>query len=326
MKAIICTRYGSFNCLKPQQVSKPSPSGDQVLIKVHASSINDWDAARFRGTPYILRLNSGLFVPKPMTPGCDIAGEVEAVGGAVRRFKAGDAVYGDIHGCGFGGFAEYACVSEAALEPKPQKLSFEQAAAIPHAATLAWQSLTGYGGQPIALKTGQRLLINGAAGGVGTIAGQWAKLQGLEVTGVDCAQKLGLLDSLGFDQVIDFQKQDFTKSGQQYDIILDVKTKHSPYAYVKALKPGGIYTTVGGSLWRMLQIMLSNEKIKKKNKKDIRIQGLEANRGLAELAPLFESGSIAPVLDGPFTLSQMPEAMKYYLQGKAKGRVVITMG
>ncbi len=235
MKAIVYSRYGGPEVLQIKEIEKPFPKDDEVLIKVRAVSINDWDFGLLRGD-FINRLNNGLVKPKIKILGSDIAGQIEAVGKNVTRFKTGDEVYGDMSGY-WGGFAEYTCALEKSLELKPSAMSFEQAAAIPQAAMLAVQSLIDKG----KIKSGQKILINGAGGGVGTFAVQIAKLYGVELTGVDSTDKLHMLYSIGFDHVIDYTKEDFTKIDQCYDLILDVKTNRSIFAYSRALRPNGIY-------------------------------------------------------------------------------------
>ena len=321
MKAIINSRYGSPDLLELQDVDKPVPAGDEVLIRVHASSVNDWDLGLIEGKPLVLRPVFGWFKPKVKILGCDVAGVVESVGKNAKRFKPGDAVYGDIHACGFGAFAEYVCANEDALEEKPPKLSFEQAAAIPHAATLAWQGLYDKG----QLRSGQTLLINGAGGGVGPIALQLAKLHSVEVTGVDSGEKVPMLREMGFDHVIDYTKQDFTRSGNTYDLIFDVKTSRSPFDYARALKPGGCYVTIGGSVVRLLQVQLLGRWIARTKNRSIRLLTLQANRGLAEMAELFETGKIVPIVEGPYPLSEVPEAIRLFSKAGQKGRIVITM-
>jgi NADPH:quinone reductase-like Zn-dependent oxidoreductase len=221
-----------------------------VLVKVYAVSINDWDLGLMQGD-FINRMLNGLLKPKRKIFGSDIAGQVEAVGKNVTRFKAGDDVYGDLSGH-WGGFAQYVCAQEKALALKPAGMSFIEAAAIPQAGMLAVQGLIDKGN----IQHGQKLLINGAGGGVGTFAVQIAKLYGAETTGVDSAAKLDMMRSLGFDHVIDYTKEDFTKNGKQYDLILDAKTTRSMFDYARALSPDGIYVTVGGSIGRLMQSLV----------------------------------------------------------------------
>ena len=224
MKAIVLTKYGTPDDLELRDVEKPVPKDDEVLIKVYTSAVNDWDWGLVRGKPLYIRVLAGLLAPKIPIIGCDVAGQIEAVGKGVSTLKAGDDVYGDLSESGFGGFAEYVCAREESVALKPRNLTYEQAAAIPHAAMLAQQSLRGIAH----IAEGQTLLINGAGGGVGTLGVQLAKLYGVEVTGVDSAEKQDFLRSVGFDHVIDYSKEDFTTTGQTYDVILDVKTDRSP--------------------------------------------------------------------------------------------------
>ena len=237
--------------LQLKEVEKPSPKDDEVLIKVHAVSINDWDLGLLHGD-FINRMLNGLLKPKRKILGSDIAGRIEAAGKNVRQFQPGDEVYGDLSGT-WGGFAEYVCTREKTLALKPARMSFEEAAAIPQAAMLAVQGLIDKG----QIKQGQKLLINGAGGGVGTFGVQIAKLYGVEVTGVDHTAKLELLRSMGFDHVIDYTKEDFTKNGQHYDLILDAKTNRSMFDYARVLNRNGVYVTVGGlmsRLWRFRSV------------------------------------------------------------------------
>ncbi len=322
MKAIVYERYGSPDVLELKELDKPIPKDDEVLIKVQAASVNDWDWGLLRGKPFVTRLVTlGLLKPKIKILGVDTAGQVEAVGRNVNKFQPGDKVFGDISECGFGGFAEYVCAGENALALKPASMTFEEAAAIPHAAMLAVQGLRDKG----QIQPGQKLLINGAGGGVGTFAVQIAKLYGVEVTGVDSPGKLDMLRSMGFDHVIDYTKEDFTKKGQCYDLILDVKTNRSIFDYTRALSPNGIYVTAGGSMTRLFQAFLLGPLISMINKKKIRIVTLKPNKDLAYMIELFEAGKIKPVIDGPYKLSEVPEAIRLFGEGKHKGKVIITV-
>ena len=231
MKAIVYTKYGGPEVLQIKEVEKPLPKDDEVLIKVHAVSINDWDLGLLHGD-FINRMLNGLRKPKRTILGSDIAGRIEAIGKNISKFKIGDEVYGDLSGR-WGGFAEYVCAPEKALALKPAAMSFEEAASIPQAAMLAVQGLIDKG----KIHAGQKLLINGAGGGVGTFGVQIAKLYGIEITGVDSTVKLDMLRSMGFDHVIDYTKEDFTKNGQRYDLILDAKTNRSMFDYARALSP-----------------------------------------------------------------------------------------
>jgi NADPH:quinone reductase-like Zn-dependent oxidoreductase len=320
MKAIVFTKYGSPDVLELKEVPKPTPKDDEVLIRVHAASLNDWDWSALQGIPFVNRLIFGLLRPKKQILGSDIAGRIEAIGKNVRQFQPGDAVFGDLSG-DWGGFAEYVCARENALALKAPSMTFEEAAAIPQAAMLALQGLRDTG----RIQPGQKLLINGAGGGVGTFAIQIAKLYGVEVTGVDSARKLDMLRAMGADHVIDYTQEDFTTTGQRYDLILDVKTNRSILDCARALSPKGSYVTVGGSMPRLFQALLLGPWIAMTTKKRIRIVALKQNKDLAYMKELFEAGKVIPVIDGPYKLSEVPKAFRHFGEGRHKGKVVITL-
>ncbi|MGZ5135891.1 MAG: NAD(P)-dependent alcohol dehydrogenase, partial [Flavitalea sp.] len=282
-------------------------------------SLNDWDWGLLQGD-FINRMMCGLLKPKKKILGSDIAGRIETVGKKVKQFKPGDEVYGDLSGT-WGGLAEYVCARENALALKPTGMSFVDAAAIPQAAMLAVQGLRDKG----QIQAGQKLLINGAGGGVGSFAIQIAKLYGVEVTGVDSTGKLDMLVSMGFDHVIDYTKEDFTKNGQCYDLILDVKTNRSIFEYTRALCRNGVYVTVGGSMGRLLQALFFGQWISMVSRKHIRIVALKLNKDLAYMNRLFEEGKIKPVIDGPYRLEEVPEAFRLFGKGAHKGKIVIAM-
>jgi len=319
MKAIVYTKYGSVDALQLKEVDKPAPKDDEVLVKVYATSINDWDFGLLQGD-FVNRILNGLQKPKRQILGSDIAGRIEAVGKNVTRFKPGDEVYGDLSGQ-WGGFAEYVCAPERSLALKSASMTFEEAAAIPQAAMLAVQGLIDKG----KIHPGQKLLINGAGGGVGTFGIQIAKLYGVEVTGVDSAAKLDMLRSMGFDHVIDYTKEDFTKNGQRYDLILDVKTNRSMFDYVRALSPKGVYVTVGGTMSKLLQLLSLAPWISLVNKKYMHIVSLKTNKDLIYMNELFETGKVKPVIDGPYKLEDFNEAFRIFERAEHKGKVVITM-
>jgi NADPH:quinone reductase-like Zn-dependent oxidoreductase len=291
-----------------------------VLIKVFAVSINDWDLGLLQGTPFVNRLINGVLKPKRKILGSDIAGRIEAVGKNVKRFKPGDEVFGDLTNT-WGGFAEYVCADENALAKKPAGMTYEQAAAIPQAGMLAVQGLIDKG----QIQSGSNILINGAGGGVGTFGLQIAKQYNAEVTGVDNPEKLELMSSLGFDHVIDYTKQDFTKNGRKYDLILDAKTNRSVFSYLRSLKRGGRYVTVGGSNNRLLQAFLLGPLIKMISKKYIHVVVLNPNKDLEYMIKLFELGKMKPVVQGPFTLPEIPDALRIFARGEHKGKIVITI-
>lgn len=319
MKAIVYYKYGTPDDLELKEIDKPVPKEDEVLIKVHAVSINDWDDGLLHGD-FINRLLNGLRKPKRKILGSDIAGRIEAVGKNVKQFKPGDEVYGDLSGQ-WGGFAEYVCARENLLALKPAAMSFEQAAAIPQAAMLAVQGLIDKG----KIKQGQKLLINGAGGGVGTFGIQIAKLYGVEVTGVDNTGKLDMMLLMGFDHIIDYTKEDFTKNGKCYDLILDVKTNRSMFDYARALCRNGVYVTVGGSVARLFQALLLAPWISMIHKKYIRIVALKPNKDLKYINELFEAGKIKPVIDGHYRLDEVPEAFRLFGKANHKGKIVITI-
>jgi NADPH:quinone reductase-like Zn-dependent oxidoreductase len=319
LKAIIYTKYGGPEMLQLKETAKPLPKDDEVLIKVAAVSINDWDYGLLQGD-FINRLMFGLLRPKKNILGSDIAGHIEAVGKAVKQFKPGDEVYGDLSGK-WGGLAEYVCARENALALKPAAMSFIEAAAIPQAAMLAVQGLIDKG----QIKPAQKILINGAGGGVGTFAIQIARLYGAEVTGVDSTPKLDMLRLLGFDDVIDYTKEDFTKNGKRYDLVLDVKTNRSVFDYTRVLNPHGVYVTVGGSMPRLLQALFFGLWISMIHKKHIRIVALKLNKDLAYINGLFEAGKVKPLIDGPYRLDEASEVFRLFGKGAHRGKIVIAM-
>ncbi|MUT64658.1 zinc-binding dehydrogenase [Paenibacillus sp. NEAU-GSW1] len=321
MKALVYEKYGTPDVLRIEDANIPVPKEHEVLIAVHAASVNSWDWDLLRGKPYLTRL--GAFrKPRYRILGADVAGRVAAVGSAVRRFQPGDEVFGDLSGCGWGGFAEYVCASEEALTLKPDGLSFEQTAAIPQAAVLALQGLRDQG----KLQKGQRMLINGAGGGVGTFAIQYAKWLGAEVTAVDQAGKLELLRTVGADQAIDYRKEDFTASGPQYDLILDVVGTRSVFEIKRALKSGGTYVMVGGTMPRLLQALLSSPFIAWLERKNVKILVHKPNHN-DQLAwkELAEAGQVMPVIDKSYSLDDAVQALRYFGEGQFKGKVVVRM-
>lgn len=322
MKAIVFTKYGSPDVLELKEVEKPTPKDDEVLIRVHAVALNDWDWDALRGTTFVNRLIFGLLKPKKQILGSDVAGRIEAVGKNVLQFQPGDEVFGDLSGT-WGGFAEYVCAREDALALKAPGMTFEEAAAIPQAAVLALQALRDTG----RIQAGQKLLINGAGGGVGTFAIQIARLYGVEITGVDGPEKLDMLRSMGAQHVIDYTREDFTRNEQRYDLILDVKTKRSILKCARALTPDGAYVTVGAdSMLRLFQWLVLWPWISMTTSKCIRVVVLKPNKGLAYVKELCEAGKVVPVIDGrPYKLSEVPDAFRYFGEGRHKGKVVVTV-
>ena len=323
MKAIVFTHYGPPDGLELKEIPKPTPKDDELLISIRASSINSWDWEFLNGTPFVNRVMFGLLKPKPgkQRLGADIAGTVEAVGKDVTRFQVGDEVFGDLWD-GWGGFAEYVCAHETALETKPSNSTFAEAAAVPQAGVLALQGLRKAG----PLKPGQKVLINGAGGGVGTFAIQLAKLSLTEVTGVDASHKLNVVRSLGADHVIDYTQEDFTKTGERYDLILDCQNFRSMFDNRRALRPGGTYAMIGGAMPRVYQLwFLSLMGWLTREDRKLCLVAEGPNKGLAELRELIEAGKLTPVIDRTYPLSEVPEALRYFGQGRHKGKIVVDM-
>jgi NADPH:quinone reductase-like Zn-dependent oxidoreductase len=322
MKAIVYSQYGSPDVLELREVEKPIPTDDEVLIKMCASSINVEDLDYLKGNSWAVRV-LGLFKPKYRILGFDVAGKVEAVGRNVTQFKPGDEVMGELFNFGFGAFAEYVCAPEKVLVLKPVGMNFEQAAAVPSRAILALQGLRSK--RPI--KPGQKVLINGAGGGVGPFAVQIAKYFRAEVTAVDNAEKLDMLLSIGANSVIDCTHEDFTKNREQYDLILDIAAHHSIFDYRRALAPNGIYSLVGGSRLAIFQTLILGTLISLFGKKKMGIIAWKPNKkeDLDYVLKLIESGKITPVIDRIYSLYDVPEAFQYFEEGQPQGKVIITM-
>ena len=317
MKAIVCQKYGSPDVLKLEEVQKPTPSEDEVLVKVHAASANPVDWHILRGKPFLVRLMGfGLLKPKNKILGADVAGRVEAVGRKVKQFQPGD----DVFGCEWGGFAEYVCASENALVLKPANLTFEEVAAVPLAALTALQGLRDKG----QIQPGQKVLIHGASGGVGTFAVQIAKSFGAEVTAVCSTRNLEMARSLGADQVIDYTQEDFTQKEQRYDLILAVEGNRSILEYKSVLSSKGICVFVGGARW--IQAMLLGPLISMTGSKKMASMLTKPNKkDLVFMKELLEAGKVVPVIDKRYPLSEVPEALRYLEKGHARGKVVITL-
>ena len=317
MKAIVYRNYGPPDVLRLEDVEKPVPGDDEVLVKVHTVSINSWDWDALTGRPLEYRLFNGLFKPKDTKiHGCDIAGRIEAVGKNAIDLKVGDEVFGDLSESGWGAFAEYACADENRFTHKPPGMTFEEAACLAHGGNLAVQGLIDFG----KIKSGQTVLINGGGGSTGTLAIQIAKLFDVELTAVDRTEKLDMMRSLGADQVIDYTKIDFTKNGRPYDLIFDVKTNRSIFDYQRALSPNGVYVAVGGKTSRILQLVLFG-KLTKKYK--MHIVGYKANKDSSYLVELFEAGRLKPIIDRCYPLEETAEAFRYFGKGAFKGKIVI---
>jgi NADPH:quinone reductase-like Zn-dependent oxidoreductase len=329
MKAIVCEQYGPLELLELKEVEKPAPNDDEVLIKVRASSVNFNILGLVRGKPFLARLWFGIREPKYKIPGNDMAGQVEAAGKNTKQFKPGDAVFGDIFAGGYGAFAEYVCVRENLLAQKPANISFEEAAAVPEAALVALHGLREQG----RIRTGQKVLIYGASGGIGTFAVQIAKAFGAEVTGVCSTKNLDLVRSIGADRVVDYTKEDFASTGRRYDLILSTAGYRSIFDYRRALCPEGIYVATGGSMRgpkAMAQIfeamflgpLISMTGQKKMGNSPVIAANL---KDLNFLRGLIESGKVKPVIDRSYPLREAVDALRYYEEGHARGKVVISV-
>ena len=322
MKAIVRHEYGSPDVLELEEAEKPTPKDDEVLIKVYAASVNAADWRFLRADPFLVRLDSGLLKPKNKILGMDVAGRVEAVGRNVKEFQPGDEVFGDILESRGGAFAEYVSVPERVLVLKPANMTFEEAAAVPLAAITALFGIRDQG----QIQPGQKLLINGASGGVGTFAVQIAKSFGAEVTAVCSTRNVDLVRSLGADHVIDYTQEDFTQNGRRYDLILAVNGYHPISAYKRALSPKGIYVMVGGSAAQGFQAVLLGPWMSMTGGKKMGALTIKPNqKDLASVKELLEAGKVVPVIDRRYPLSEVPEAIRYLEGGHAKGKVVIAV-
>jgi NADPH:quinone reductase-like Zn-dependent oxidoreductase len=327
MKAIVYTQYGPPEVLQFTEIATPTPADDEVLIKIFAAAVNPLDSGIMQG-PWIARLMSGgLLTPRHKILGADIAGRVEAVGRQVTLFHPGDEVYGGLFGGlfggrGLGGFAEYVCAVEDRLALKPVNISFEDAAAVPVAAITALQGLRDKG----RIQPGHKVAVDGASGGVGTFAVQIARSFGAEVTAVCSTRNVDTARSIGADHVIDYTREDFTQSGQRYDLILGANAHHSIFDYRRALSRDGIFVMVGGGLVQMLQVMLLGPFLSRIGSKKIgMILAKINNRDLFFLKDLLEAGKVVPVIDRRYPLSGVPEALRYLGERHAQGKVVITV-
>ena len=323
MKAMVYTEYGPPDVLQLKEVKKPIPQDNEVLVKVRAASVNYADWAFVRGEPFLVRLmGAGLLKPNKAILGADITGQIEVVGKNAKQFQPGDEVFGDISECGFGGFAEYVAVPESVLALKPTNMTFEEAAAVPQAAVVALQGLRDKGH----IQSGQKVLINGASGGIGTFAVQLAKSFGAEVTGVCSARNLDMVRSIGADHVIDYTQEDFTQNGQRYDLILATAGYRSVFDYKRALKPQGIYVVTGGSMAQIFQGMLLGSLISMTGTKKMgNLAAKPDQEDLVFIKELLEASKIKPVIDRRYPLSEVAEALRYYGTGHTRGKVVITV-
>jgi NADPH:quinone reductase-like Zn-dependent oxidoreductase len=323
MKAIVQDEYGSPDVLELQEIDKPVVKDNEVLVRVHAAAVNISDWILVRGLPYIMRMGTGLLRPKNSVPGMDIAGHVEAVGKSVTQLRPGDEVFGWCNGA----FAEYACAGEDHFVPKPANLTFEQAAAVGVSAFTALQALRDQG----KVQSGQKVLINGASGGVGTFAVQIAKSFGADVTGVCSTRNVDMVRSIGADQVIDYTQEDFTQSGERYDLILDNVANHSLSDFRRALTPKGtLLTNAGGHssgrwigpLGPAIKALVLSLFVRQQGRPFVSTNNKE---DLIVLKELIEAGKVTPVIDRTYPLSETPEAIGYLGEGHARGKVVITV-
>lgn len=323
MKAIVYDQYGSPDVLRLQEIAQPVPGYNEVLVKVHAASVNYADLSFVTGKPFVVRfMGAGLRAPQNPIMGSDIAGRVEAVGRGVTEFRLGDTVFGDISDRGWGGFAEYVTVSAEALALKPANMSFVQAAAVPQAATTALQGLRDVG----QIQPGQKVLINGASGGIGTFAVQLAKSFGAEVTGVCSTRNVDLVRSLGADRVIDYTQEDFAQDEARYDLILAAAGYRSLFDYRRALRPGGTYVASGGAMKQVFQGLLLGPWLSMAGSQKMRSLSAKPSReDLAFIGSLIEASKVVPVIDRCYPLAEVGEALRYYGQGHARGKVVITV-
>jgi NADPH:quinone reductase-like Zn-dependent oxidoreductase len=320
MKAMVYKEYGSPDYLRLKEIEVPAVKENEVLVKVHASSVNWIDWHFLMGKPFMVRIMAGLFKPKNNVLGIDLAGHVEAVGKDVKGFQPGDEVFGTTgHGC----FSEFVCVPAEGVIAKPASLTFEEAAAVPGAATPALQALRDLG----KIQPKQEVLINGASGGVGTFAVQIAKSFGAEVTGVCSARNLAMARSLGADHVIDYAREDFTQNGQRYDLIIGVNGYHSILDYRRALAPRGRYVAIGGSKSQVIQGILMGPVLSTIGSKKMGFMGIARpnQEDLVTVKELVEAGKVAPVIDRSYPLAEAAEAMGYLAEGHAQGKVVITV-
>ncbi len=315
MKASVWTRYGPPEVMELQEVPRPSPRDDEVLVRVRAASMNSWDWELTRGVAQITL--GGRRSPPYRVLGCDVSGTVEEVGGRVTRLKPGDEVFGDLSGDGFGCFAEYTCAREGSLAPKPAAMSHEEAAATPQASLLALQGL-----RKGRIAEGQRVLINGAAGGVGTFAIQMAKVHGTEVTGVDRGDKADTMLSVGADRVLDYQEVDFTRTGERYDLVLDVISRRSVFDYGRALAPGGRCAILGGRGRSILQaVLLGSWATGSRKVKMVLLH--RSTTDLLHVVDLFEAGKVRPVIDRTYPLEGVADAFRRFGDRDVRGKIVI---
>jgi NADPH:quinone reductase-like Zn-dependent oxidoreductase len=323
MKAVVYEEYGPPDVLQLEEVEKPVPKDDEVLVSVHAAAVNYVDWSLLRGIPFLIRMMSGgLSRPKNTILGADVAGRVEAIGRGVTQFQPGDEVFGDISDYGFGGFAEYVSAPESQLVRKPANVSFEEAAAVPMSGVVALQALRNRG----RIQSGQKVLIVGASGGNGTFAVQIAKSFGAEVTGVCNTRNLDMVRSIGADHVIDYTREDFAAGEQRYDLILGAGGYRSIFDYRRALRPEGTYVMVGGAMAQVYEAMLLGPLVSMMgSQRLVNLSAMSDHEDLAFVGQLIEAGKVVPVVDRSYPLDEVPEALRYYGEGHSRGKVVITV-
>lgn len=326
MKAIVCSKYGQPEVLQFKDIDKPLPNDDEILIKVHASSINSADHRMMLAKPFLVRfMGEGLLKPKKSVPGIDMAGVVEAVGSSVKKFKPGDEVFGDVHESKIGAYAEYVCVSESGnIVKKPTGVTFEQAASMPVAGITALQALRDHG----QLKKGQSVLVNGASGGVGTFTVLIAKAFGAKVTGVCSNKNIELIKSIGADVVIDYTKENVKESKKQFDLIIDIAANLTTKDYIKLLAPKGTGILVGfSSMFHMIGISLNSKKLKKKHGLNVKAMGSAkaVNKDLQYLGELVHTGKIVPAIEKVYSLEETAKAMKHFHKEHAGAKIVISV-
>lgn len=322
MKAIISKKYGAPETLELREIARPEPKENEVLVKVHAASINYGNIVLLRGKPYVARLAFGIREPKFSIPGGDMAGVVEAIGEKVTEFKIGDKVYGDLSSSGWGTFAEYVAVSDQAITHKPSNLSFEEAAAVPMAATTALQAIRDKG----KIVAGQKVLIQGASGGVGTFAMQIAKAYGTEVTAVVSTRNVEIAKDIGVNHIIDYKKESLANLNQLYDVIVGVNGSQSISTYKHILKPNGIFVHVGGSSSQLYKTMFIGPWVSLFGKKKfVNFMQRPSKKDLVFLKEIMEAGKVKPVIDSSYPLCEVSKALKYFEEGHSRGKVVITI-
>ncbi len=321
MKAILYSAYGGTEKLMLQETKKPDLKSDEVLIRVCAVSVNDFDLGMLMGVPYILRVQNGISKPKKVhILGSDIAGKVEAVGASVTKFQIGDRVYGDLSDR-WGGFEEYCAANESEVKLMPDSLTYTEAAALPQAGALAYQALFDYG----KAKEGERVLINGAGGGVGTLGVQMAKEAGLVVDGVDTPSKFDVMKATGFRNRIDYRTEDFTQKSEVYDIVIDNKMNRPIRRCLKVLKPGGRYLVIGGGSWSIFKVLILSTWIRLFTNKRIQLVMLKKNRGLEYMEKLHLAGNLQVIMEPVVSLNKGIEAIETYSQNNFTGKVVIDL-